>query len=284
MKTNWIAFVATLALCIGMVRAEDDVREIVDASKLKDEKAENATLPTFYIAGDSTVRIGGSGRPKVGWGEVIAPYFDLDEINVVNKAIGGRSARTFHREGRWQWIEDNLKKGDFVIIQFGHNDGGRVGDPSNKHRADLPGTGDETAPDDMGDGTVEEVHTYGWYLKQFVTGANAKGATVILCSPIPHLDRWENGRDFEGHAKWAKEVADANDAYFMDLTMIITEGYKELGMEKVKPFFEDKRTHTTDAGAQFNAKAVISGLKGLEGKPLKKYFSKEARFVEAYQH
>jgi hypothetical protein len=170
-----------------------------------------------------------------------------------------------------------------VIIQFGHNDGGRVGDPANKHRAGLPGTGPETEPDTLDDGTVEDVHTFGWYLAQFAAGAKAKGATAIICSPVPHKDRWETGRDFEDHAGWGREVAAAHGALFMDLTMIITAGYRQIGMEPVAAFFADQRTHTTEAGAVFNAHCVISGLKTLPGKPLNRYFSADGKAVPAYK-
>ncbi|MBN2161628.1 MAG: rhamnogalacturonan acetylesterase [Pontiellaceae bacterium] len=280
-------YISTLAVMLccsaGFVQADDD-RPIVDASRLKDEKSENSALPTLYLVGDSTVRIGGGNKAMVGWGERIAPLFDAEKINVVNRAIGGRSARTYFTEGRWQTVADALKPGDFVIIQFGHNDGGRVGDPSNKHRADAPGTGDETLPDKMEDGTIEQVHTYGWYLKQFVTSAKAKGATVVICSPIPHKNRWENGRDFADHAGWAKEVADKNGALFMDLTMVITDAYRKLGMEKVETYFADKGTHTNEEGAVFNAKCVVSGLQGLRGNPFKRFLSKEGRTIKAYRN
>ena len=271
------AFAAT-----GTLRADDD-RPVIDASRLENEKSENTNLPTLYLIGDSTVRIGGGNKNGMfGWGELIAPLFDKEKINVVNKAIGGRSARTYFTEKRWDAVENELKKGDFVIIQFGHNDGGRVGDPANKHRADLPGTGDETAPDELADGTTEQVHTFGWYITKMVAGAKAKGATVILCSPIPHKDRWEKGRDFENFASWNQEIAQENDALFLDLTMVITKAYKKLGMEKVAPLFADKGTHTTNEGATLNAECVVSGLKSLKGNPIGKFLSKEGNTIDRY--
>ena len=281
MKKYLAALAAILCCSAAFVQADDD-RPIVDASKLKNEKSENDKLPTLYLVGDSTVRIGRSGNPMIGWGERIAPYFDAEKINVVNKAIGGRSARTFYTEGRWQKVLDALKKGDFVIIQFGHNDGGRVGDPSNKHRADAPGTGDETLPDEHEDGTIEQVHTYGWYLTQFITTAKEKGATVVICSPIPHKNRWEHGRDFSDHAEWAEKVSKKNGALFMDLTMIITKAYKKVGMEEVETFFADKGTHTSEKGAVFNAECVVSGLKSLRGNPLNQYFSKQGKAIKRH--
>jgi lysophospholipase L1-like esterase len=270
-----------LFLAVGLLRA-DDARPVVDASKVPFEKIANAALPTLFIVGDSTVRSGGVDG-KVGWGECLAPFFDTNKINVVNRAIGGRSARTFFTEGRWQQVADALKPGDFVIIQFGHNDQGRIGAPANKHRADGRGIGDETVPDIMLDGSTEQVHTFGWYMAKFVTDAKARGATVILCSPIPHKQRWEKGRDFADVAKWDAEVAKEHGARFFDLTMVITDAYKKIGMARVETFFADKGTHTTKTGAQFNAACVVAGLKSLSGNPLGKFLSDQAEEIEAYK-
>ena len=262
----------------------DDERAIIDASTLKEETADNAALPTLFLVGDSTVRIGGGNKNGMtGWGERIAQFFDTEKISVINRAIGGRSARTFYTEGRWENVLNELKSGDTIIIQFGHNDGGRVGDPRNKHRADAPGTGPETLPDSMDDGTVMQVHTFGWYLNEMVSSAKAKGATVILCAPVPHKDRWESGRDFEDHAAWGKEVAEKNGVHFIDLTMVITKGYKEVGSETVETFFADKRTHASEAGAIFNASSVVSGIKSLPDSPLKGMFSEEGKKIAPYQ-
>lgn len=264
------------------VRAAEDERPVVDASKVAVEIITNRTLPTFHIVGDSTVRSGGSGAGLWGWGERITPFFDTQKINVVNQAIGGRSARTYFTEGRWDKTAATIKPGDFVIIQFGHNDGGRIGDPANKNRADGPGLGDETVEDTKPDGTKELVHTFGWYMAKFVTDARAKGATVILCSPIPHKQHWETDRDFVNVAEWDQEVARAHGALFFDLTMVITDAYRKTGADKVNTFFADKGTHTTDEGARFNAVCVIAGLKSLPGNPLGAFFSEKTAGIETY--
>ena len=265
-----------------ILSAAEDERPVVDASKVAVEKIANAALPTFHIVGDSTVKSGGTGAGLWGWGERITPFFDTNKINVVNHAIGGRSARTYFTEGRWQKVADAIKPGDFVIVQFGHNDQGRIGDPANKGRADGKGIGDETVEDTKPDGTKELVHTFGWYMARFVTEAKAKGATVILCSPIPHKQRWETGRDFESLAQWDEQVAKNNGALFFDLTMVITDAYKKTGHDKVETFFADKGTHTSVSGAQFNAACVIAGLEGLPGNPLGKFLSAQGKAVEPY--
>lgn len=268
---------ATSAVCIA-----DDDRPVVDADKVPVEKIANHALPTFHIVGDSTVRSGGTGAGLWGWGERIAPFFDTNKINVVNHAIGGRSARTYYTEGRWDKVAAAIRPGDFVIIQFGHNDGGRIGDPAMKGRADGPGIGDEVVEDTKPDGTKEPVHTFGWYMAKFVTDARARGATVILCSPIPHKQRWEQGRDFANFAEWDREVAAAHGALYFDLTMVITGAYKNAGREQVETFFADKGTHTTDTGARFNAACVVAGLKSLPGNPLGAYFSGKGNDVPPY--
>jgi lysophospholipase L1-like esterase len=283
MKNCLASLFVCLTFATGMVFAAEDERPVVDASKVAVEKAANVSLPTFHIVGDSTVRSGGTGGGLWGWGERIASFFDTNKINVVNHAIGGRSARTYFTEGRWQKVADAIKPGDFVIIQFGHNDQGRIGDPAMKGRPDGKGIGDETVEDTKPDGTKELVHTFGWYMAKFVTDAKSRGATAIICSPIPHQQRWETGRDFANIAEWDSQVAKHNGALYFDLTMVITDAYKKAGREKVETFFADKGTHTTDSGAQFNAARVIAGLKSLPGDPLGKFFSEKGKAIEVYQ-
>jgi lysophospholipase L1-like esterase len=277
------ALVFIFMCATGFLSAAEDERPVVDASKVAAEKIANGALPTFHIVGDSTVRSGGGGAGLWGWGERIKPFFDTNKINVVNHAIGGRSARTFYTEGRWQKVADAIKPGDFVIIQFGHNDQGRIGDLANKGRADGKGIGDETVEDTKPDGTKELVHTFGWYMAKFVTDAKAKGVTVILCSPIPHKQHWENGRDFATIADWDEQVAKNNGALYFDLTMVVTDAYKKEGADKVATYFADKGTHTSDSGAQFNAARVIAGLKSLPNNPLADFLSEKGKAIETYK-
>jgi lysophospholipase L1-like esterase len=264
----------------GLLRAAEDERPVVDASKVREEKAIDPKLPTFFVVGDSTVKNG--SPPGYGWGERIAPFFDPAKINVINAAIAGRSARTFFSEGRWGRVADQLKAGDVVIIQFGHNDGGRIGDPAAKGRPDGRGIGDEVVEDTKADGTKEQVHTFGWYMAKYVADAKAKGATAILVSPIPHKQSWETRRDFASNAQWDQEVAKAGGALYFDLTMIVSDGYRKIGKEKADSFFSDRGTHTNDAGAQFNAACVIAGFKSLPKNPLAAYFSAKAADVAPY--
>lgn len=253
----------------------EDVRPVVDARAVRDEVARDPSLPTLFLVGDSTVRSGGQNG-AIGWGERIAPYFDAGKINVVNAAIGGRSSRTFYTEGRWERVRAQLKRGDVVLIQFGHNDGGRIGDPASKNRASVPGIGPETVEDTRPDGSREAVHSFGWYMARYVADARDKGAIVVIASPIPHRDKWQHERDFANFADWGRQVAAAGGAHFMDLTMLVSNAYREVGAATVDTFFSDARTHTNAAGAEFNARQVVAGLAALPGDPLGAHFSPRA--------
>ena len=225
-------------------------------------------LPTVFLVGDSTVKVGTPGQ--TGWGEVIGPFFDLTKINLVNYARGGRSSRTFQTEGLWIRTLSAMRPGDFVLIQFGHNDGGELFETT-RPRGSLPGTGDETKA-----GTValtqsfEVVHTFGWYLRKYVTDARERGAIPIVCSLVPR-GRWADGRIVrERYATWAREIADATKAPFLDLNGIIAKHYETLGPDRVTALFADAGTHTTPEGAALSAALVASGLRALDT-PLRKY-------------
>jgi lysophospholipase L1-like esterase len=113
-------------------------------------------------------------------------------------------------------------------------------------------------------------------MARYVADAKAKGATVVLVSPVPHRDRWQEGRDFATFADWDRQVAAANGALFIDLTLLVADGYRRIGADRVNTLFADARTHTNAAGAAFNAQQVVAGLKALPGNPLGPYFASKA--------
>ncbi len=84
-------------------------------------------------------------------------------------------------------------------------------------------------------------------------------------------------RNNEDYGKWAEEVANSEQAPFVDLNEIIAREYDGMGPEKVKPLFADPHTHTSREGAELNARAVIEGLKALQPDPLAPYFSSSVR-------
>ena len=282
------AFLRLAFACAGLLalagssvlRAAEDERPVVNDSGVAPEKPASNGNPTFWIAGDSTLK---SNAPMRGWGQDLGRFFDPAKINVVNRAIGGRSAHTFYTEKRWQGIVDEIKPGDWVIIQFGHNDVGQPGAAS-KFRSSVKGIGDETVDVTKPDGTVETVHSFGWYLKTYARTARAKGAHVILCSPIPHKKFDSAGkfvRDWAQWRGWIQACAEAEGASYVDLAEIISRGYDKLPQAGVEAFFADKGTHTNDAGALFNARAVVSGLRALPGAPLDAYLSTEGKAIPA---
>ena len=230
-------------------------------------------LPTLWIIGDSTVKNHGKGL--LGWGDPIKALFDTTRINVENRALGGRSSRTFQTEGLWDKVVAEMKPGDFVLMQMGHNDGGGL--TQNQARASLKGTGEETqTTTDPKSGKPEVVHTYGWYMRKYVTDTKAKGATAIVLSPVPR-NIWKDNkvaRNSGDYGKWAAETAKTEGAFFVDLNDIVAKHYEDLGQEKVKTdYFLTDHTHTTPIGAQLNAASVVEGLKALPDCPLCKYLA-----------
>src|SRR5262249_35010620 len=158
--------------------------------------------PTLFLIGDSTVNNSQNGQ--LGWGKPIAELFDSSKINVENRARGGRSSRTYWTEGLWDQVRSNLHKGDFVLMQFGHNDGGSLTD--GRGRASLKGTGEDTQTITNNPGKIETVHTYGWYMRTYVREAKAQGATPIVLSPIPR-NIWHDGK-VERSTTYGKYAAD----------------------------------------------------------------------------
>jgi lysophospholipase L1-like esterase len=225
-----------------------------------------------FIIGDSTVANGNDSI--AGWGKELPTYFDTARLVLTNKARGGRSSRTFHTEGLWNEILPQLKKGDFVLMQFGHNDGARP--DAEKFRGSLRGVGDETQEVTKPDGTKETVHTYGWYMRKYIQEAKVKGAVPVVLSMIPR-NIWKDGkveRASEMYGKWAKEVAESSGAFFIDLNELVAKKYEGMGAENVKSFFPGDHTHTNQAGAKLNAEKVVQAIKDLKGCELKDYLKK----------
>jgi lysophospholipase L1-like esterase len=226
------------------------------------------TLPTIWTIGDSTVRTGvnGVGEDKVGqwgWGTPFVGYFDPKKVNVVNRAVGGTTSRSFYL-AQWKALVGLIKKGDVVILQFGTNSGG----------GELRGIGEDTQTGTARDGTAIVNHTFGWYLRQFIAETRAKGATPIVCSLIPRDRRDAQGktvRDAASQAGWAKDVAAAEGVGFIDLNELVSRKYDLLDKNAVDLLFSGS-PHTSWTGAVINAETVISGLKALKPDPVAAYY------------
>ena len=241
---------------------------------LKDYLLENPSInfpvkKKVFIIGDSTVAPG-DGK-IVGWGRELPRYLDTSRVTIFNKARGGRSSRSFLYEGLWDEVLSQLNKGDFLLIQFGHNDGGKIDEP--KFRGSLPGTGDETQDVVREDGSKETVHTYGWYLKKYIVDAKAKGVSVIVLSQIPR-NEWSNGkveRVNNDYGKWAREEATAENAFFIDLNEAVAIEYEAMGSKIVKQFFPVDHTHTNADGAGLNALILAKEIQSLKSCGLSGY-------------
>lgn len=223
--------------------------------------------PVLFLAGDSTVKIPDNDQTgRWGWGSMIAQFFDTSRITVENHARSGRSSRTFLDEGLWDKIYDALQPGDFVLIQFGHNDQADI--DGEKAKGVLPGTGNESRVFKMEKtGKYKVVYTFGWYLRKFVRDVLEKGATPILLSHTP-INKWDNGhieRNTETYGGWTREVAEQTGAYFIDLNKISGDRLETIGLEeglqKVNNLYQNDHTHTSKIGAFFNAECVADGLR-----------------------
>jgi rhamnogalacturonan acetylesterase len=234
----------------------------------------NRAFPILFIVGDSTVH--NPQKTERGWGDVIGKYFDTNRIRVENHALPGRSSRTFQTQGWWDKVLVAAKPGDFVLIQMGHNDGGPL-DDTNRARGTLRGLGDETRqtynPIMHGQ---EVVHTYGWYMRKYISDARAKGATPIVCTPVPHCPQKPvKAGDTEGWdcVRFATAVAQAERTPFINLNEIILSHYAGLTPKEIKEkyFTPADNTHASPAGAELNAESVIEGLRVLTDCPLRNY-------------
>ena len=243
--------------------------------------------PTLFLIGDSTVKNGkGKGDGGLwGWGNFLPAYFDTTKISVRNNALGGTSSRTFQAMGLWDKVLVNIKPGDFVMMQFGHNDSSPVNDTL-RARGTIKSNGEETEEiDNLITKKHEVVHSYGWYLRKFIADSKAKGATPIVLSPVPR-NTWQDGkanRNDQNYGKWAAEAAKQGKAFFIDLNKIISDRYEAEGEAKVRAvyFNTTDHTHTIEAGARLNAASVIQGLKEQKNIPLNKYLTPAARKKQA---
>lgn len=232
-----------------------------------------ARTPVLYLIGDSTVNT--PTRGQLGWGAALPEFFDLAKISIENKARGGRSSRTFLAEGLWQEVFDKLQPGDFVLMQFGHNDSGPINDDF-RARGSIRGIGDEAQEiDNLLTKKHEVVHSYGWYLRQFIAGAKERGAKPIVLSPVPR-NNWKDSkvaRASNDYGKWAKEVATQTGVAFIDLNDITARHYETLEPYRVKAeyFTDADNTHTSPAGAVRNAASVVEGIRGLADGKLKSF-------------
>jgi lysophospholipase L1-like esterase len=235
-------------------------------------------LPTLFVVGDSTAA--NNNNPKqVGWGIPFAALFDPAKINIANRARGGRSSRTFITEGLWDKVLAEMKPGDIVLLQFGHNDAGPVND-NFRARGSVKGLGEETEEiDNLITKKHEIIHTFGWYMRKMIADTKAKGATPIVLG-LTVRDIWHDGTVERGPGNYtalSRQIAHDAGVKFMDLTSLIASRYEQMGQAAVKPYFPGDSTHTNIEGATLNAALVVSGLLQFSDLHLDDYLSDQGR-------
>ncbi|MGE4512682.1 MAG: rhamnogalacturonan acetylesterase [Chryseobacterium sp.] len=215
--------------------------------------------PTLFLIGDSTMadKENPEKNPEHGWGQML-PIVMTSGIVIQNHATNGRSSKSFRTEARWDKVMKQLKKGDFVIIQFGHNDqkvndSSRFTNPYTQYRANL---------------------------ERYVNETRAKGATPILMTSIVRRNFNENGVLVDTHKEYplvVRMVANNLKVAFVDLQLLTEQMEISYGPEKSKklhlhfaegenpyyPIGKDDDTHLSKLGAETVAKLAANSLKNL---------------------
>lgn len=235
-------------------------------------------VTTIYLIGDSTVadysleeNYQTKRFPLVGWGQMFQPFFQKDslklvsnilgnakEVKIDDRAKGGRSTRTFFQEGRWAEVYKSLKKGDIVMMQFGHND---ASVEKTERYVDIQG--------------------YKEFLRLFINQAREKGATPIVMTPVARNYPWKDGKLTNVHGEYpqaAKDVAKELNVKLIDLNELsmafftskgqdfVTKNYFmtfESGLYEAYPNGQTDKTHFQVAGGTEVAKLVFNAMKKL---------------------
>lgn len=229
--------------------------------------------PVVFITGDSTVKNADKDENGMwGWGSQAYTVFDEEKCTVVNAAKAGRSTRTFLDENRWDVVYNSIEPGDYVLIQFGHNDIGDI--DKNKERGVIATSKDTCHVYKLAsNGKYKVIYSFGWYLKKFIQDVREKGGVPILLSLTPR-NEWPNGkieRRNNTYGKWYRDVVEETGVEFVDVHNITADYLdKHAGSkEKAMKWYNRDHTHTSLAGAQLNAKSVAKGLKKIKS-PLAK--------------
>eukprot|EP01133_Synstelium_polycarpum_P017611 gene17611-21007_t len=213
---------------------------------------------TLYLIGDSTLSVKEKkAYPETGWGMPFAVFFDA-QVRIDNRAQNGRSTKSFLAENRWQPVADSLKEGDYVLIQFGHND-------EAKEKTDR-----YTAVPDFKNN-----------LLKFVKESRSKGAKPILITPVSRRKFDQNGNALETHKEYTQAVIDVatqEQVPLIDLDQKSRALYQKFGVEQSKLLFNQleagvhpnypegkmDNTHFNELGAKEIAQIVLQEIKKLE--------------------
>lgn len=260
--------------CGVLAQAPGNVSTTPPATPQQESKALdlplNPALPTVFIVGDSTAR----NQADLGWGDHMANFFDTSRMNVANRAIAGRSSRTYIEEGHWADVLAEMKPGDYVLLQMGHNDGGALDGP--KARGSLKGLGEEAKEVTLPDGQTVMVHTYGWYMRKYIADAREKRAVPILLT-LTIRNIWSNGLDGKQHIErdmgydaQLRELAAEQHVPLIDMANLEADRLDALGPTKTAELFPIDHTHTSSKGAELVAESVVAAIRDAHS-PLAEY-------------
>ncbi|MFH8446851.1 rhamnogalacturonan acetylesterase [Streptomyces sp. NPDC018026] len=201
---------------------------------------------TLYIAGDSTAaQKYADAAPETGWGMAL-PFFLRKELEVANHAVNGRSSKSFVDEGRLDAVLGAIRPGDFLLIQFAHNDE-KDEDPA---RYTEPWT------------------TYQDYLRRYVDGARARGARPVLATPVERRRFDAEGNAVPSHGEYPaamRALARQEGVALLDVQTLSLALWQRLGVEGTKAYFnwtatEQDNTHFNPPGAIAVARLVAREL------------------------
>ena len=207
------------------------------------------SFTTVHLMGDSTMaeKDLSGGNPERGWGMMFQNFLD-DSVKVINYAQNGRSTKSFIDRGLWDKVKANLKPGDWLFIQFGHNDA-KESDPE-RYAAPFGAYQDN--------------------LRLFVRTAKSMGARPVLLTPVAR--RWfkENGLDRNCHTDYPAamaQVAQEENVPLLDITTATLDWLEGLGDEASRQYFmistgKDDNTHTVASGARKVTEIICEKIKG----------------------
>jgi lysophospholipase L1-like esterase len=195
-------------------------------------------VTTIYIAGDSTVT-DQVEEPWAGWGQILPQYFKPDRVVVSNHAESGETLSSFVGERRMEKLLSTLRPGDYVFIQFGHNDMKQKGPDAGAYK------------------------NYSRLLNQFVATVRKHGATPLLLTPMNRLSFDKDGKvtnSLGDYPEAVRQVARERIVTLVDLNSMSHELYESLGPEATQKLFVDQ-THSNEAGAEIFARYIADQIK-----------------------
>lgn len=227
--------------------------------------------PVAFYIGDSTMRTltdGNGWSGEWGFGLFAQEWFDADELVVENHALGGTSSRTYYND-EWPKVKKGIKAGDYVVISFGHNDGGNNWDS----KSTISGTSaTDTKVVTNKKGVKETVYSYGQYLRLFVNETLELGATPILCSRTPRGSFSKGKPTLENnYRQWSKTIAQEKGVAFIDIEGVSNPIFTKYGEWKVTQFYYNGTLHTSLLGAYHNAYCAALSIAANEANPLNQY-------------